>query len=536
MKTIKIPTYNHNTPILEPKEITSQHSFVIVGANGSGKSKLGAFIEKETPHKVIRISAQRALSIPDKITITDENSQLLKIMYGSESNKDISYKWGWSGHYSSKLIDDYSNVLSLLFARVANEQREYFDLCRESENQGQLKPDTPTTIIDNVYNIWSSIYPHRKLILKDTKVKAQISNDIYEAKEMSDGERVVLYLTAQCLLAPDETIIVIDEPELHLHKSIMYRLWDHIEELSANKTFVYITHDLDFASSRQESTKIWVRSYKLKDHLPNWDIEILDNASEIPNQLFLEVLGNRKKTLFVEGERGSYDTQLYSYIYNDFYVIPRGGHDKVIEATKAFNAENIQKIHTIEAYGIIDRDYMTENEINKYKESYIYTLDVAEVENLYLLEDIMRTVAENQCLDDIDAVIEKIKLFLFDEFKKEYDTQLTSMCEKEIQFRLDKYSKLENTKESLKYRMEELVQSINIDNIYDESKIKIDNMLSSNDLNQLLKIYNRKSLHKRISPYFKLSNNEYPNLVLRLLKGEKKDRIIDELRKYTPNL
>ena len=46
----------------------SVQSYVIVGANGSGKSHLGAWIENNNEN-VLRISAQRALSIPDTITI-----------------------------------------------------------------------------------------------------------------------------------------------------------------------------------------------------------------------------------------------------------------------------------------------------------------------------------------------------------------------------------------------------------------------------------------------------------------------------------
>lgn len=38
---------------------------------------------------------------------------------------------------------------------------------------------------------------------------------------MSDGERVCLYLISQCLITPENHIIVIDEPEIHLHTSIM---------------------------------------------------------------------------------------------------------------------------------------------------------------------------------------------------------------------------------------------------------------------------------------------------------------------------
>ena len=53
-------------------EVSSTQSYVLVGANGSGKSHLGAWIEKNNKN-VLRISAQRALSIPDVINIKDRD-------------------------------------------------------------------------------------------------------------------------------------------------------------------------------------------------------------------------------------------------------------------------------------------------------------------------------------------------------------------------------------------------------------------------------------------------------------------------------
>lgn len=79
-------------------------------------------------------------------------------------------------------------------------------------------------------------------------------------------------MIGQCLISPENTVIVIDEPEIHLHKSIMYKLWDKIEEFCPTKTFIYITHDLDFAASRKEATKIWIKSYDGKDA---WELNII---------------------------------------------------------------------------------------------------------------------------------------------------------------------------------------------------------------------------------------------------------------------
>ena len=163
---------------------------------------------------------------------------------------------------TTKLIDDYDSVLSAIFARLNKEDRAYVIDCKDKEKRGETKADVPQMIIDKITSIWNAIYPHRQIILEDAKIKAKTtSSEEYHAKEMSDGERVTIYLLGQCLIAPNDMTIIIDEPEIHLHKSIMYRLWDKIEEFCPNKTFIYITHDLDFAASRKEATKIWVKSY-----------------------------------------------------------------------------------------------------------------------------------------------------------------------------------------------------------------------------------------------------------------------------------
>ena len=73
---------------------------------------------------------------------------------------------------------------------------------------------------------------------------------------MSDGERVIFYLIGQCLAASQQGIIVIDEPELHLHKSIQAPLWSAIERLRPDCLFVYFTHDVDFAVAQESSKRI----------------------------------------------------------------------------------------------------------------------------------------------------------------------------------------------------------------------------------------------------------------------------------------
>ena len=84
-------------------EVSSTQSYVLVGANGSGKSHLGAWIEQHNDN-VLRISAQRALSIPDTINIINEDAAWRKIFYGNPTETNKGYKWQW-GKYTSTLIN-----------------------------------------------------------------------------------------------------------------------------------------------------------------------------------------------------------------------------------------------------------------------------------------------------------------------------------------------------------------------------------------------------------------------------------------------
>lgn len=529
MNEIIVPINGVDTPV------QSEHSFVIIGANGSGKSHLGAWIESRAPENTLRISAQRALSIPDIVSIIGESAAFDMIHYGHATDKRIGYKWDW-GKQTTRLINDYENVLSAVFARITNEQKEYFDKCRECEIQQKQKPDTPQIISDKILDIWFSVFPQRKLIIEDNKLTAQYNDSLYHAQRMSDGERVAIYLMGQCLVAPDNMVVIIDEPEIHLHKTIMHKLWDKIEEYCPNKTFIYITHDLDFASTRRDAKKIWVKSYNIENGSEKWDIQVLEDHEVIPESLMIEVLGNRKNVLFVEGEKGSYDSMLYSYIYDKYYIVPCHNCYKVIELTKAFNETKTKELHNISVQGIIDRDYLSETEIEAYKEKGIYPLEVAEVENLYLLSDIQRIVAEHMAFDNIPEVLENVKKFLFNEFEKEKDTQITSICEREIQYKLSRFKKNGNNHDALKVQYENYVKSIEIDKMYIAVEEKVNKTIAEQNFDELLKIYNRKSLHQRVSHFFKLANNEYPQLVLRLLKTEKKSDIVNALRKHMPQL
>jgi len=70
--------------------LSSGSSAVFVGANGSGKSRLGSFLELKTQHtdKTHRVGAQRALQIPSHIPMADPTKAQHALRYGHDTSKN----------------------------------------------------------------------------------------------------------------------------------------------------------------------------------------------------------------------------------------------------------------------------------------------------------------------------------------------------------------------------------------------------------------------------------------------------------------
>jgi len=506
------------------KEVESTQSFVIVGANGSGKSHLGAWIENNN-NNVLRISAQRSLSIPDVINIKDRDASWNKIYYGHETSLNKSIKWNY-GKETSSLIYDYESVLSMLFSEDYSQLRKNN---KDSKKTGTV--EFKETITDIVEGIWKDVMPQRQLELDRFDVKAKYGEELYKAGGMSDGERVCLYLIAQCLLVPDNYIIVIDEPELHLHLSIMKRLWDKIESSCPNKTFVYITHNLEFATTRAATTKIWVKSF---DGHGKWELYVIDKDEIIPDELLLEILGTRRPVLFVEGEKNSYDTALYKEVFENHYVIACHNCQKVIELTKAFNNDRVQSLHSYEVKGLIDHDYLSTEEIESYNRQNVYPINVSEVENLFLIEPLIKLAAK-QIGENPEDTFTKVSDYLFKNMAANQNSIINAICVKEIRHLLNGFSSEGQSETDIQSDLNNLLSRININALYNLAKTCVSDILCKKDYKSLIKFYNNKGLCKQVSSIIGFKK-PYPQIILDLIKGEKRNEIITAIKEYLPNV
>jgi len=527
----KLPNENGQSE----EKTTNNNSLIIIGANGSGKSKLGAWIEQKDMDNTHRVSAQRSLSFGEFIQLKSYEQAGNLLLYGQEKKEQSKGgRWGYNQDrkFTTTLLHDYENVLAVLIAMKNNENDAFIKECKEKDKLNQTYNKVPNTVVDTLKRIWQNVFPQRDIDFDDAKVTATLNKSdgtktSYKGSEMSDGERVGLYLIAQCLCIPENKTIIIDEPEIHLHRSIMNRLWTEIEKERQDCFFIYITHDTQFAANHKQAKKIWVKSFDSK----NWGLEEI-NESMLPEQLLLDILGNRKKVLFVEGDADSHDTKLYREIFKDYYVIPCGGCSSVIAQTKAM--KNTPQLHELECFGIIDRDFRSEHEINALKSNKIFTLNVAEVENLFLAEellDIMNTILAKQD----KTSIENIKRYIIEErFEKEINKQILEATVSESKYQLSIIDIPKSDENAAKQKLNDLKTIIDFDKIKAEQETKFNNILQTKDYKQVLFVFNKKDLAKSIGHFFDLNNKGYCDFIINQLQGRESQNIINAILPYLP--
>jgi len=152
-------------------------------------------------------------------------------------------------------------------------------------------------------------------------------------------------------------------------------------------------------------------------------------------------------------------------------------------------------------------------EVEALKENNIFTLEVAEFENLFATPEILKIVADRQA-HDAEKKAEEVKAFVFDEFNKELDAQIQLHVQQEIKWRLNglDLSKLKDSNS-----LADLINTnLDTDDIKKELTAAFEKIRDNSDYTFLLKKYNRKTIASRIGAIFGLKTDELPNFVVRL--------------------
>ena len=461
----------------------------IVGANGSGKSALMQRFVSELPQdKVKRITAHRQTWFNSgSIDLTPANRQ-----QHEQQNRahDRNYDSRW------KEYNPAWNLSTALFDLVAKEntRARTITLHVDNDNYEKVKEISAESL-----SPFAQI--NELLSLATLTVTIENANDqvllarhpegqSFSIAEMSDGERNAMIIAAQVITAEAGKVFLIDEPERHLHRSIIQPFLSALFDIRKNDcAFVIATHEITLPVANPDARVIMLRSCQWNgSNCTAWDAKVIKPNSQLPEDLKRSILGSRKRILFVEGDAdNSLDFPLYSALFPDISIIPKGSCEEVQKAV--IGLHDSQDNHHVEAFGLIDRDNLPPENVKKLREKGVFALEVYAVESLYYCSDAIAAVAYEQAKlrgEDRDQLIESAKKESIKVLKDHAEEMAAKRCKQQIQE--STLSKLPSWK-SIK------------DNSIQSFSIPIDTQLYSKELTRFNKLVDEENLDQLIARY-----------------------------------
>ena len=367
----------------------------VVGANGTGKSALFQYWVTSIGNPPIkRVAAHRQTWFQSGDL--DFTARSRRQFESNITSWDRESNARWMEHSPAQ------RQSAVLFDLVAKDNTRYRTIGQYIDNDNPdeatvfaSRSESPFKQLNDLLRLGTLTVSLRNS--NDEEILAQHRNNghSFSIAQMSDGERAAVIMAGNVLTVEPGTILLIDEPERHLHRSIVEPFLAALFAKRQDCAFVISTHEIALPIANPAANVVILRSCVWNGSQPGaWDAEVLESGAKLPEDLKRDILGARGRILFVEGTPNSRDLPLYGALFPELSVIPKGGCIEVIRAVNGLRSS--QEHHHVEAFGLIDRDDRQPDETEKLAECGTFALDVCSVESLYYCSDGVEAVAYRQ--------------------------------------------------------------------------------------------------------------------------------------------
>ena len=223
------------------EKLDGKNPVVVIGPNGSGKTRQTHDLVAEAPLDFI--NALRNTGVAAELPAMGMDTA--RTSFDNQRNRSRTNYW--------ELASEFDFMLSKLLAEQSMAAIAFTRRFQNDPATAGIPQETPLTRVER---LWDRVFPGRELHWRDWKplIKNRSAGEEieYSGNRMSDGEKAVLYVAGR-VFGADAGILIVDEPETHLHSLLAVRLWNALEDARPDIRFVYVTHDLTFALSRQDA-------------------------------------------------------------------------------------------------------------------------------------------------------------------------------------------------------------------------------------------------------------------------------------------
>jgi ABC-type Mn2+/Zn2+ transport system ATPase subunit len=377
-------------------EIKQHKSLFILGRNGTGKSALVHYLRGRCNELV----AGRVIYLPGSRPSYFDGDSLQMTAHSRVQFMQNSNSWDSSPDIRIRPVSGTSRNERAIYDLQAAEVQYRVQAAKEIELEGATSPaiarlQSKSSPLDRVNRLLQQANLPIQTIIDSGELKAKRDDSIYSISKMSDGERTALILIADVVSAVPDSVFLVDEPELHLHRAIVVPLLSALLAERPDCTMIISTHELELANNHPDSPIVLVRSCTWNGNAVSaWEINVLENFSNIPEDLRIDILGSRQSILFIEGKPTSRDQPLYATLFPKLSLRHRESCTDVRRAVVGLR--QVEEHHHARAYGLVDNDGMDAAFQEKLQSEGVYALPVFAVESLYYAQEVVTAVAVRQ--------------------------------------------------------------------------------------------------------------------------------------------
>lgn len=323
---------------------------------------------------------------------------------------------GWNVPYQPTK-GRFQEVVHAMVRKVRSQKEEIAKKALSLKKQGEASMSLSEfgDPIARFKDAFSKLLPGKAM--QDIEEQSQLikyvqDDQTLEFTRLSSGEREVVTVVFDFLLrSPQDCIVVFDEPELHLHPELSYRLLRTLQDVGERNQFIFCTHSPEIITASLEQSVIFVGPSKgsgVNQALPVRENEkFLDVMRTLGQSIGVISLG--KRIVLIEGTRDSLDKEVYGSIigaqYPEIVLVPVGGKDTAISFQRATETVLTQTIWGVDFFMLCDGDSAAQGFPCQAKsDGRLRVLARYHLENYFLDEHVWAKVFEHLALPENDSL------------------------------------------------------------------------------------------------------------------------------------
>lgn len=321
---------------------------------------------------------------------------------------------GWKYSFQS-LKNRFQDTIHTLHRKIRSQKESIATRAlKMKKDGGTVMPLDFGDPLEKFKDAFKRLLPGKQLVELDEqrqKIQYTIDGTTLELNSLSSGEREVVSVVFDFLLrSPEDSIVVFDEPELHLHPELAYRLLRTLSDVGARNQFIFCTHSPDIITASLEQSVIFVSppsGEKSQAITVREDDELAKVMRLLGQSVGVISLGRR--IVLIEGEQSSLDKQTYGSILgetgSDLVLVPAGGREALTTFSHALDTVLSKTIWGVDFFMLADGDAAVSvanmDALTKKSSGRLKRLPRYHVENYFLDAHVMAKVFAE--MDEADA-------------------------------------------------------------------------------------------------------------------------------------